>query len=180
MAADSAFDVNLELDNAFLAEEVDPDDMLMEFINFEAGEAAQHNAVDPILPARQGDADLHIQANAVPGHDRAVFIRLDRVYLVIDDVAECFRWNRRSKSWYNDRNGRFTELSWLFEFPGPLLEVSVRPSGIGFPVQLAWDEERKWFGGLTVSGVGLAVLWGELKAMAADPWARQFQGYYTK
>lgn len=128
----------------------------------------------PRATARQWDSEE--PSTTIVRNVRAVYFRLERVFVVVDDVAEEFRWNKRSGVWRAD-DGEAVELEWLFASPGPLVQASVRPNGCGFSVHLAWDAGNECFSGQTIEGNCLDVLKEDMLAMLYDPWAGQFQGY---
>lgn len=187
-------DIAHVIDEMITAETVSADEMLAEFFDFEAFD--KPNAILPkasleadTLDSPSADASRTTQSASKPqphstvsktrqAHSNAVFIRIDKLCLIVDDVAEEFRWNKRSRTWH-DEGGNNVQVGWLIENPGPLLQVSVRTNGFGFPVDLHWDLEDKSFKGETMEGRRLVIPWKELNEMVDDPWARQYQGYYN-
>lgn len=95
-------------------------------------------------------------------------------------ISQRDSWNRRLSFGCSETISDPTDLTWLSECPGSLLEVSVRPTDFGFPARLARDDKRECFGSTTLTGLELCVLWDKVEAVAAGPWARQFRRYYSK
>lgn len=183
-------------------EDVSPEDAVAEYVRFYASLQSPSN-VSPAPPARPSaratsppqteapipDEMTHasnptLQAahqtrlpTARVEHDHTVFVRLEKIILIIDDAAEEFRWKKRAGVWQN-ANNEDVDVSWLVQIPGPLLQLSVRPGGIGLPVLLGWDPAMGCFGGLTLDDKELHVSLKEVQSMVDNSLARQFQGYY--
>ncbi|KAK8013639.1 hypothetical protein PG991_009232 [Apiospora marii] len=79
-----------------------------------------------------------------------VSVRLVEVVFRITPVAQHFCWKRRCALW-DDGLGQESwtseDLSCYVLAGLPFLSLVVRPSGYGFPVPLAWDEESHRFSG---------------------------------
>lgn len=176
------------------AEDCSVEDMLAEF---DAFHDASKQSVRNGIPKTTTDKDPSAASNSTPAKRAtkvksspqyttksfrvfgSIFIRIDKICLVINHHREEFRWNKRSKSWKNEKCGA-VEMGCGFDRPGPSLHVSIRPHGFGLPVLLGWDLENKYFKGTTLEDDKLIVDWRELKDMVCDPWERQYEGYYCR
>lgn len=180
-------------DDTIAAENVSLDEMFAEFINFDAELCFDEPYATPSKAPPEADSSrspsanpLHTTQSAIKPQcsstvskqrQDAVFIRIEKISLVVDDVAEKFRCNKRSLRWH-DEDGNNVQVGWLIENPGPLVQVDIRPNGFGFPVTVSWNAEDKCFKGKSMEDQLLIIHREESRDMVVDPWGRQYVGYY--
>lgn len=134
---------------------------------------------------KQADAILSEEGGQGTGREVAeevVFLRLEKVFLTIDMDVHEFRWARRISSWVEvdqemmDRKD--VEIDWLFERCNrKFLSVEVRTDGVGYTVELTWDDkEQCFFGGEAVGGKTITVSEKVVQDMRKDPLHGQFEG----
>lgn len=189
-------DTKRVIDDMITAESVSPDEMMADFIAFDAQSrfdepSAMFSKTFPeaSLSSSPSATALHTTQSASKPQSgstvskirqaqlHAVFIRIEKISRVVDDAAEDFRCNKRSLMWH-DGDGHNVQVRWLIENPGPFVQVDVRPNGFGYPVTVHWDPKSKCFKGTNMGNRGLMIPWEELKEMVINPWARQYKGYH--
>lgn len=138
-----------------------------------ASQAAPVPTIAAPTPNSQGGTTM---SAARAEHFGAVFVRLERVFLVVEDVEDEFRWNKRSGTWHDDVED--VKLGWLLDPPSSFLRVSIRPNGMDFPVSLVWDSDAQCFKGMTIEEQELIMFLEDLREMVRNPLVRQHQGYY--
>ncbi|PSR75358.1 hypothetical protein BD289DRAFT_487155 [Coniella lustricola] len=171
------------------AEDVSLDAMMADFLDFEAArhlfrckdESPDLKSEPESEPEPKTTLNQRLKSDTKSPFEKgqSIYVRLEDLNLIIDGVADTYRYNKRSMSWYVENQGRRinVDVQWMFEAPSSLMEIVVRESGVGYTAVLVWNYVHEYFSGLSVDGMEICIALEEMRSMVQNPWARQFKGY---
>ncbi|KAH8763815.1 hypothetical protein F5883DRAFT_716083 [Diaporthe sp. PMI_573] len=108
-------------------------------------------------------------------HEEEVFLRLEKIFVTFGRQKDSCQWNKRLGSWSSGTD-KCADIRWMFKEHSDAVSVQVRPDGVGYPVELAWDGEDQCFIGTTVDEKWIEVSSETMLAMHDNPLHGPFVG----